>query len=262
MRRDVHGAVPPAAFDADLYGAICLTTAFSSPWVGVERLKMGNRCALWVLGVGRIVEHTAGSRAEVEELMGEILAVADGGPPRAAVTRFLADLRDELDTVAGFRAVRGTWRDQLARMLAAMARAWSWRDAGAVPSLERYLDNADACGSSFVDLSHWIYAGDAWARRNLAELRAASEQVQRYLHLLGDLASYRRDVSWGDLNVLDLGVTHAEVAGRMAELAREAGELIARCASTARRPPPTSVAKSDSTPVFRTFPAYGPKGRP
>jgi hypothetical protein len=52
--------------------------------------------------------------------------------------------------------------------------------------------------------------------------------VQRYLHLLGDLASYRRDVSWGDLNVLMLGVSRGEVMDAMAELAGEAGELIGR----------------------------------
>lgn len=217
---------PVAAFEAELYTGLCLSRAFSSPWATADRLKVANRATLWVLGVGRLVEHTATTETEVAELVQACLAVADGGSPRDAATRFLADLRDELDTVGEFGLLRAHWRDQLARMLAAMARAWGWRDTGAVPTFSRYLDNSDSCGSSFVDLSHWIYAGDLWARRHLGELRPVSAHVQRYLHLLGDLASYRRDVSWGDLNVLMLGVSHGEVTERMAGLAREAAELI------------------------------------
>ncbi|MGP3918141.1 hypothetical protein [Nonomuraea sp. 10N515B] len=118
------------------------------------------------------------------------------------------------------------WRDQLARMPAGMARAWVWRDTQAAPTLARYLDNADSRGSCFADLSHWIYTGDAWVKAHLEQLRAVSRQVQRYLHLLGELASYRRDMSWGDLNILGLGVSRAEVTDAMAALAREVAQLI------------------------------------
>ncbi|MFC7586675.1 hypothetical protein ACFQYP_25260 [Nonomuraea antimicrobica] len=149
-----------------------------------------------------------------------------GAAPRSAVTRFLADLRDELGTVKEFGDLQRIWLDQLAAMLAGMARAWVWRDTRALPSLAGYVGNADCRGSSFVDLSHWIYTADDWSRAHLAELRGVSRQVQRYLHLLGDVASYRRDMSWGDLNVLALGVERAEVTGTMAELAREAETLI------------------------------------
>lgn len=220
------GLFPSAAFDADLYTSLTLAGAFSSPWTGADGLKVGNRAALWVLAVERLVHHTATGRDQVDALVRDCLAVADGADPRTAVTRFLADLRDELDTVAAFGSAHRLWRDQLARMLTAMARAWAWRDSRDVPTLAGYVDNADSHGSRFVDLSYWIYAGEEWARGHLAELLPASGQVQRYLHLLGDLASYRRDVSWGDLNVLMLGVSRAEVTGAMAELAREAAELI------------------------------------
>ncbi|MFE0153776.1 terpene synthase family protein [Nonomuraea sp. NPDC059007] len=229
LRRCVEmygGLFPRAAFDPDLYHALCLSTAFSSPWSAAERLKVANRAALWVRAVGWLVEHAAATRDEVDELSRDCMAVADGAAPRVPATRFLADLRDEMATVKGFEGLRGRWRAQLERMLTAMERAWVWREAGMVPSLGRYLDNADSCGSSFVDLSHWIYAGDPWARRHLGELEPASRHVQRYLHLLGDLASYRRDVSWGDLNVLMLGVSHGDVTDRMTVLAQEAAALI------------------------------------
>ncbi|GAA3261894.1 terpene synthase family protein [Nonomuraea helvata] len=220
------GLFPATAFSADDYSALTLSTAFSAPWATAARLKVANRAALWVLAVDRLVDHTATTREQVNRLAGECLSVADGAVPRSAVTRFLADLRDELATVKGFDDLRRLWRDQLARMLAGMARAWVWRDTRTVLTLDGYLDNADSRGSCFVDVSHWIYTADDWAKAHLEELRAVSRQVQRYLHLLGDVASYRKDMSWGDLNVLALGVSRAEVTEAMAELAREAAALI------------------------------------
>jgi hypothetical protein len=219
------GLFPPAAFGADLYTTLTLGTAFSAPWATADRLKVVNRAALWVLAVDRLVNHTATTREQVGRLGRECLSVADGAVPRSAVTRFLADLRDELATVKGFDDLRWIWRDQLATMLAGMSTAWVWRDTRAAPSLARYLDNADSRGSSFVDLSHWIYTADDWAKAHLEDLRAVSRQVQRYLHLLGDVASYRRDMSWGDLNILGLGVSRAEVRDAMTAQAREAARL-------------------------------------
>jgi hypothetical protein len=229
------GLFPAAAFDGDFYTALSLSGAFSAPWTTADRLKMANRTALWVLALERLVDHTATTRDQVDQLIHDCLAVADGAVPRAAVTRFLADLRDELGTVKEFGELRRLWRDQLAGTLAAMARAWVWRDTGAEVTLARFVDNADSRGTCFVDLSHWIYAGDPWAKGHLEELRAVSGHVQRYLHLLGDLASYRRDVSWGDLNVLMLGVTRGEVTDVMADLAGEAEELIGRIRDSSPR---------------------------
>ncbi|UBU17769.1 terpene synthase family protein [Nonomuraea gerenzanensis] len=217
---------PDAAFGADFFSSLSLATAFSAPWAGADRLKAVNRAALWVTAVDRLVDRAATTREQVTRLTRECLSVAEGAVPRSAATRFLADLRDELATVGGFEELQGIWRDQLERMLAGMAEAWVWRDTHTVPTLARYVENADSRGSCFVDLSHWIYTADDWARAHLEELRAVSRQVQRYLHLLGDVASYRRDLSWGDLNALALGVDGAEVAAAIAELAREADELI------------------------------------
>ncbi|MCF6471415.1 terpene synthase [Nonomuraea sp. MG754425] len=220
------GLFPVAAFDADFFSSLTLATAFSAPWAGADRLRAANRAALWVTAVGRLVDRAATTREQVGRLARECLAVAEGAVPRSALTRFLADLRDELATGDDFAALEGVWRDQLDRMLAGMARAWVWRDTHTVPTLERYVDNADSRGSCFVDLSHWIYTADDWTRAHLDDLRAVSRQVQRYLHLVGDVASYRRDLSWGDLNGYALGVESAEVAGVMGELAWQAERLI------------------------------------
>ncbi|GAA4531519.1 terpene synthase family protein [Nonomuraea ferruginea] len=220
------GLFPGAAFGPEIYSALTLTSAFGAPWATAERLKVVNRAALWVLALDRLVDHTATTREQVNELIGDCLAVADGAAPRAAVTRFLADLRDELATVQEFADLHWLWREQLGRTLAGMGKAWVWRDTAAEVSLDLYIGNADSRGTCFVDLSHLIYAGDTWVRDHLEDLRPASEQVQRYLHLLGDLASYRRDLSWGGLNVLLLGVARADVNEAMTGLARDAGELI------------------------------------
>jgi hypothetical protein len=220
------GLFPAAAFTTDLIHALTLSTAFSAPWAGAHRLKVVNRAALWVLAVDRIVDHTALTRSHVDRLTKECLDVARGSAPRSAVSRFLADLRDELGTVKEFGDLQDIWAGQLARMLEGMARAWAWRDAHATPSLAHYVENADSRGSCFVDLCHWIYTADDWSKAHLEELRAVSRQVQRYLHLLGDVVTYRRDLSWGDLNVLALGVERSQVTAAMAELARRAQELI------------------------------------
>ncbi|TDD55384.1 terpene synthase [Nonomuraea terrae] len=220
------GLFPVAAFRSDFFTALTLASAFSAPWAAADRLKILNRTALWVAALDRLVDHTATTREQVNRLTRECLSVADGAVPRSAITRFLADLRDELATVKAFHDLRGLWRDQLARTLAGMARAWVWRDTGALPTLDRFLENADSRGSCFVDVSHWIYTADDWARAHLDELRAVSGHVQRYLLLLGDVASYRRDVSWGDLNVLALGVSRGEVTAEMERLAREADALV------------------------------------
>lgn len=220
------GLFPAAAFGPEIYSSLSLASAFGAPWATADRLKVVNRAALWVLALDRLVDRIATSRDQVDRLVRDCLAVADGAPPKAAVTRFLADLRDELATVGEFAALHRLWRDQLGRTLAGMSRAWAWRDSAAEVSLERYVGNADSRGTCFVDLCHLIYAGDAWVRAHLEELRPACEQVQRYLHLLGDLASYRRDLSWGGLNVLLLGVGRSEVDEAMGGLAREAGERI------------------------------------
>lgn len=222
------GLFPVAAFGTEFLNGLTLTTAFSAPWAGADRLKVVNRASLWVMAVERLVDHTATSREQVNRLTRECLSVAEGAVPRTALTRFLADLRDELATVGEFEGLRRIWRDQLADTLVGMTRAWVWRETHAVPTLARYVDNADCRGSCFVDLSHWIYASDDWAKAHLEELRAVSRQVQRYLHVLGDFASFRRDMSWGDLNVLALGADRTEVTDVMTELASEAEHLIER----------------------------------
>ncbi|MFC4113896.1 terpene synthase family protein [Nonomuraea zeae] len=211
---------PARPFDAGFFHSLGLVGAFGSPWAAPDQLRAVNRAALWVFAVDLRVDHLAVSRDEVVELIAECLAVAGGQAPGSPLTQVLAGLRDELDGDP-------RWCDQLGRMLGAMLTEWDWREAKARPGLTEYLTNADSCGSSFVNLSHWLYTGDAWTLGNLDVVREASDEVQRYLRLLNDLSTYDREAGWGDANALTLGAGRAEVTARMARHARTAAELIA-----------------------------------
>ncbi|MEV0232931.1 terpene synthase family protein [Nonomuraea sp. NPDC050786] len=214
------GAFPAEPFDAGFFHSLGLVGAFGSPWATAEELWAVNRAALWVFAVDLQIDHVATARDEVAALVEECLAVADGEAPRSPLARMLATLRDDLGSDP-------RWRGQLERMLTAMRKEWDWRESRATPSLEEYLANADSCGSSFVNLSHWLYTGDAWTLGNLGLVREASDEVQRYLRLLNDLATYDREARWGDANALTFGAGRTEVTRRMARHARTAAELIA-----------------------------------
>lgn len=211
--------VPTGSFDAALYTSLGLASAFGSPWATAGELRAINRASLLVFAVDRLIDHEAGSREEVAELVGDCLSDA----PRHPAAVFADDLRSVLATTPGLESA---WRDQLGRMLAAMSREWDWSRADKPPGAEEYLANADSCGAYFVAVSHWIATGQVSTTADLDGLRPAGEAVQRYLRLLNDLATHQREQAYGDLNAFMLGLTRDEVTARMAASAREARGLI------------------------------------
>jgi hypothetical protein len=219
---------PAKPYDPGFFHSLGLVGAFGSPWATAEELRVVNRAALWVFAADLLIDHFATSREEVAELVGGCVAVAGGEDPVSPLTRFLAELRDDLGGDP-------RWRDQLERMLTAMEREWAWGESGVVPGLEEYLANADSCGSSFVNLSHWLFTGDPETSAGLGLVREAGDEVQRYLRLLNDLTTYDREARWGDANALTLGANRAEVTERMARHLREAAGLIETSRETAPR---------------------------
>jgi hypothetical protein len=225
---------PAEVFDSAFFSALSLTTAFCSPWETAERLTMVNKAALWVFALDRLVDTVATSGAEIARIERDCLTVAGGttSPAGTPLGRLLAEVRAELAGAPGFDRLHPVWERELRRMLSAMAREWRWSAKGALdgapepPTFDEYLDNADSFGSAFVNVSHWIFTGDARTEEELARLSAAGGEVQRYLRLLNDLATHRRELVLGDLNVLGLGVGRAKVTERMAGIARRARELI------------------------------------
>jgi hypothetical protein len=223
---DLFAAKP---FDPALFSTLALAAAFSGPWLTAEQVRMANRSALWCFGLDWLIDYVATSPAEAAEIAGRCLAVADGGPavPGDDLTRFLADIRDELRAAAAFPALGPVWRDELRRMLAAMVREREWRSAPERrPTFEEYLRNADNLGFSFVFAAHWMHTGESPPAADVPAIRAASWAVQRVIRLLNDLATYERDVAWGDLNALLLGVTRTQVRERLVVLSDAARAAI------------------------------------
>ncbi len=225
---------PGNPFDPTLLGGIADAHAFCAPWLTAEQLRMANRISLWAFGLDWEIDYLAKSRSDVDAVVTRCLDVDDGGQPGAGdcLGRFLAELRSELAAAPAFASLGQVWRDQLERTLDAMAREWDWKAAytadgdSALPSFEQYLANADNLGFSLVYVAHWICTGEAGAG-HVDELMAASWEVQRAMRLINDLGTYKRDLQWGDLNVLMLGVTQQDVMERIALHAARCQELLA-----------------------------------
>jgi hypothetical protein len=215
-------------FDPALFSMLALATAFSGPWLDSGRQRMANRTTLWCFGLDWLMDYVAADRAEAAGIADRCLAVADGGEPVAGdeLTAFLADIRAELAAREAYPVLGPIWRDELRRMLDAMVREHDWKAEGAArPTFAEYLDNADNLGFSFVFAAHWTFAGQLPPAADIGAVRAASWAVQRVVRLLNDLATYERDVRWGDLNALLLGPSRTDVSQRAAQLAVEAREL-------------------------------------
>jgi len=221
---DLFAAEP---FDPGLYATLAFACAYGAPWLSTEQLRLATRTCLWCFGLDWRIDHAARSRAEVHATVRACLAVADGGTPAGEdhLGRFLADLRDELATAPTSPAIFPLWRDELGRMLHGMAREWDWRTAP--PGLDAYLANADNLGFAFVYVTHWFFTGARYPDAEAAALRRVGRLVQQVIRLLNDLGTYRRDLSWGDLNALRLGVDPAEVLDRVTDLTDRSRELIA-----------------------------------
>jgi hypothetical protein len=228
---DLFDAKP---FDATLFNAVSLANAFGSPDDSHADLRVANRTSLWIFALDWLIDYRAKARGDVTALVGQCADAVPAGDPDAGtpLTRFLTEIRDLLATVPAFAAHRAVWQDELRRMLDAMALEWEWKASRAEtgswkPTLDEYLANADNFGSTFVNAGHWIFTSGPSALTHLAPLLEASREVQRVLRLLNDLATYERDVTWGDLNAMLLpDADRATVKERIGELVDHCRKLL------------------------------------
>lgn len=239
--QDVTAAHPElfdaAPFDPALLSSVATAIAFTAPWHTAAELRITTRTLLWVFAADWQVDYLARSADDVRQVVTDCLAVADGAapPPGRHLARLLADLRDALVEVPAFARYRPIWREELARMFAAVSREWDWKNLPTDPStgrrlpdLDRYLDNADNLACSFVNVTHWIATGDEKTLAQLTDLLDAGRGVQRVLRLVNDLATHGRDDEWGDLNALQLVTAPEQVHARLTELtSRSRGDLAA-----------------------------------
>ena len=224
---------PARPFDATFFSTIALANTFCAPGVSAEKLRAANRITMWIFGVDRLMDHLATSRSEIDDIVARCRAVADGAPAPSGdpLAAYLAEIRDELATAPAFAVLGDVWRVELHRMLASMARDWEWKQARAtdpaapLPTLDAYLEGAEF-GYSLVYVSHWIFTTDGPVGA-VDELLEAGRQVQRVIRILNDFGTYHRDVSWGDVNALLLGVPRADVTARLEELIGHCRRLLA-----------------------------------
>lgn len=232
-------------FDSGLFSSIAMSIAFTAPECTAEQLRATTRTLLWVFAADWQIDYLAQEADDVRRIVAGCLAVADGAPPPDGhpLARLLAEIRDELAVAAGFATMRSAWREELQRMFVAVAREWEWKTTRAAapdarlaaPTLDEYLGNSDNLACSLVNMSLWICIGDQDCLDHLEDLRIASREVQRVLRLINDLATYRRDVQWGDLNALMLVDDPAEVTNRLAALIEGCHELIRPLETTCPR---------------------------
>lgn len=217
-------------FDAALYSTLALATAFSGPSLDSGQQRMANRVTLWCFALDWQVDYVARSALEAAAIARRCVAVAGGANPDPddELTVLLAEIRDELADAEAYPVLGPIWQDELRRTLDAMGLEHEWKaHPESRPSFEDYLDNAHNLGFSLVLVAHWIHTGRPPSAVDIDDVRVASWAVQRVIRLLNDLATFDRDVQWGDLNVLMLGPDRTEVGRRVTALAAEARERLA-----------------------------------
>jgi hypothetical protein len=219
---------PAGPFDPALCGAIALANAVCAPWLTAGDLRATNRTALWTFALDHLVDVVARTDAQVDGIVRRCGAVAEGGAPAAddPLTAMLGAIRDEFVTGAP-DVLLPVWRDELRRTLDSMARESRWVREGVLPTVDEYLSNAANLGFSFVFASHWLATTPTADVGQLGELTAAGHAVQAVIRLVNDLATVDRDVATGDLNVLLLGPSPAEVRRWLGEFGTRARELVA-----------------------------------
>ncbi|WP_125614047.1 terpene synthase family protein [Actinomadura sp. WAC 06369] len=242
-RMAAHPELFPASPMGPVAGRLSKAIAYGAPWHTADELRTSARTSLWIFAVDWLVDHRATEAAEVAGIVERCAAVADGRPPVDPLTRFLAELRDDLAASSlAFAEYEPVWREELLRMLQAMRREWQWKarlGAGGAPpaaaddgdpvptTLDGYLAIADNFGSAWVNAAHWIATGDAAVFAHLDVLRRAGRVVQCALRLLNDLATGDRETVWNDINAVALGVPAEAVKARIGDLADETERILA-----------------------------------
>ncbi|MBQ1027529.1 terpene synthase family protein [Micromonospora sp. C95] len=251
LDRDLHEVVTrhqnlfaARPFDAALISGIAMSVAFTAPEYAGNQLRLTARTVLWVFAADWQFDHLAQTDDDVQALVASCITAANGDPCADGnpLALLLAEIRDELVSAPAFAAIGPMWRDELGRMVAAMAQEWRWKTAyrtpqdprRAVPTLDQYLANADNAAVVLVSVTHWAQLGDQDCLDHVDELKTASREVQRAIRLINDLGTSSRDLQWGDLNALML-VSRTEVTARLNAVIQSCHELIEPLETTCPR---------------------------
>lgn len=236
---------------------VASAVAFGAPWHTADELAVAARTSLWIFAVDLAIDTEAARPEEVSDVLGRCRAAADGHAGEGdELALALADCRSRAARSPSFTPREPVWREELERMLAAMAQEWCWKarlgllgpnaDSPAIDALpgaavdlpddlDGYLAISDNFGSAWVNVAHWLAVGDPGILDHLEHLRAVSRTVQALLRLANDTATRTREekAAWGDINAFTFGVGEDQVRDRIGELAdqvrHQAGELRPTC---------------------------------
>ncbi|MQY06262.1 terpene synthase family protein [Actinomadura macrotermitis] len=235
----------------------------AGPGCTLEQLRVPARASMWVLAADALIHTQSVYLTEILAIVRRCMEVAHGAEPGPddPLARFLADLYRETAATPAFAepgpvgaALGSAWREELRRMLHAMACEWEWkalrgivlaterdtgrdavdRQVGGLPpvTLEEYLRIAPNMGTSWVNLTYWITVGDPRSLRHLPPLRRASELIQQILRLATDLASHRPGRLSTEVHALllaDAGVVRTRARDLSLEADQILGSLAAGC---------------------------------
>jgi hypothetical protein len=240
--QDLFAARP---FDAALISSVAMSVAFTAPEYAGDQLTLTARTVLWVFAADWQFDHVAQTDDDVQALVASCITAANGDPcddGAHPLALLLAEIRNELVSAPAFAAIGPMWRDELGRMVAAMAQEWRWKIAyqappdlrRATPTLDQYLANADSVAVVLVSVTQWAQLGDQDCLDHVDDLKIASREVQRAVRLINDLATSKRDLQWGDLNALML-VTKTEVTASLNAVIQSCHELIESLETTCPR---------------------------
>ncbi|MFF5260596.1 terpene synthase family protein [Actinomadura viridis] len=210
-----------------IYGEVAKTMAFSAPWCTSDDLKITCRTILWIFALDWLIDHLTKSRDEVTEITSACRAVCAGQRPGMSLARALFDIRQDLLAEPAFAQLGPVWDGELGKMLDAMSREWDWKmsskgaqSSASRPTLDDYLANSANFGCTFTNVTQWISYSDPQTVACIDQLRSASDAIQEALRLVNDLASFKREEKWGDVNVFTLGITKEQATEHVSHLRR------------------------------------------
>ncbi|MGH3849266.1 MAG: hypothetical protein ACRDRT_06135, partial [Pseudonocardiaceae bacterium] len=197
------------------------------------------RMSVWTYAFDDYIEQEVSSLTELDDMLcrcGTIVRTGipdDSHPLLAVLSRWQADLMKQ----PLYPALAALWAQKFDDDLRGVRYDWVTgrareKSAGAVSSVEEYLDHADSILAWMVHFPRWIYGGDARILDYLDVLIPALDEFTYVLRLANDLATiFREKNQKGQNNVLMYGVSpewvRAELAERMTSGRRHLAPLLA-----------------------------------
>jgi hypothetical protein len=206
------------AFNPKHANVYCLTSAFTSPWLGVNTLHLATKIWSWLTAVDDVMDALHVDSDDVHASADRCRRILDGDRPVASdqLAAALAEIRDELTTYPLFHQLAPLWRDTVEQLITAMQFERRASDAvaagGAPPDLDEYLEQArESVGIMMYVVSLWSTMDEADLPDYVDQLLPPLREAALAVRLGNDLRSSAREQTSGTLNALMLGMTREQL---------------------------------------------------